>query len=152
MRKIVIADASCLILLYKIDELDLLRQLYEKVFITQDVADEFIKRVPDWIVIVQEVDKQYQALLEMEIDKGEASSISLALKMRDTTLVLDDFKARKVAEKLGLTYTGTFGLIAKSKLEGIIESVKPVIAKIKNTNFRISDKVIGETLKAAGEE
>jgi predicted nucleic acid-binding protein len=152
MRKIVIADTSCLILLYKIDELNLLRQLYEKVYITQDVADEFINRVPDWIEVVQEVDKQYQALLEMEIDKGEASSISLALKMGNSTLVLDDFKARKVAEKLGLTYTGTFGLIAKAKLEGIIESVKPLIAKIKNTNFRISDKVIEETLKAAGEE
>jgi predicted nucleic acid-binding protein len=152
MRRIVIADTSCLILLYKIDELELLRQLYGKVFVTQDVADEFIHRVPDWIEVVQEVDKQYQALLEMEIDKGEASSISLALKLENATLVLDDFKARKVAEKLGLFYTGTFGLIAKSKLEGIIESVKPVIAKIKNTNFRISDKVIEETLRAAGED
>lgn len=152
MRKIVIADTSCLILLYKINELDLLRQLYGKVFVTQDVADEFIHRVPDWIEVVQEVDKQYQALLEMEIDKGEASSISLALKLGNATLVLDDFKARKVAEKLGLIYTGTFGLIAKSKQGGIIESVKPIIAKIKNTNFRISDKVIEETLRAAGED
>ena len=152
MRKIVIADTSCLILLYKIDELDLLRQLYGKVFITQDVADEFIQRVPDWIEVVQEVDKQYQALLEMEIDRGEASSISLALKMGDVTLILDDYKARKVADKLGLTYTGTFGLIAKSKLDGIIESVIPIIAKIRNTNFRISEKVIEETLREAEEK
>ncbi|AHM62816.1 hypothetical protein D770_22855 [Flammeovirgaceae bacterium 311] len=151
MPDVVIADTSCLILLYKIDELDLLCQLYGKVIITQDVANEFIHRVPDWIEISQDVDKQLQALLELELDKGEASSISLALKIRNATLILDDLKARKVADKLELIYTGTFGMIVKSKLAGIIESVKPIIVKIKGTNFRISEKIIEETLREAGE-
>lgn len=149
----VIADTSCLIILYKINELDLLRQLYQEIIITQEVADEFMHRVPDWIKISKEVDEhQYQTLFEMEIDRGEASSISLALKLGNATLILDDFKARKVANKLGLTYTGTFGVIAESKLEGVVDSIKPIIAKIRDTNFRISEKVIEETLREAGEK
>lgn len=152
MRKIIIADTSCLILLFKIEELDLLRHLYGKVFITQDVAIEFMQPLPDWIEVIHDVDNQYQILLEMEIDKGEASSIALALKMEKATLILDDIKARKVADKLGLTYTGTLGVIVKSKLTGIIASVNPIIAKIKNTNFRLSDRLIEETLREAGEK
>lgn len=151
MRKIVIADTSCLILLYKINELDLLKRLYDQVLITPDVAEEFMQQVPEWIEIDESFDRKYQSMLEMEVDRGEASSIALAMKIEESILVLDDFKARKVAEKLGLKYTGTFGLIAKSKLEGVIPSVIPIIGKIKSTNFRVSDKIIEETLREAGE-
>lgn len=151
MRKVVIADTSCLIILHKISEIDLLRKVYDQVFITPEVAEEFNHSLPVWIQVVQDFDKQYQALLELEIDKGEASSIALALKVGKVTLILDDLKGRKVAEKLGLVYTGTFGVIAKAKIEGVIDSVKPIIAKIRSTNFRISEKVIAETLKEAGE-
>ena len=87
----------------------------------------------------------------MEIGKGEASSIALALKMEKATLILDDIKARKVADKLGLLYTGTLGVIVKSKITGIIDSVQPIIAKIKNTNFRFSDRLIEEAFREAGE-
>ena len=146
MRNVIIADTSCLIILFKIGELDLLRQLYGKVFITREVAFEFKQLLPDWIEMIVDVDNQYQVLLEMEIDKGEASSIALALKMEKATLILDVIKARKVADKLGLLYTGTLGVIVKSKLTGIIDSVQPIIAKIKNTNFRFSDRLIEEAL------
>jgi predicted nucleic acid-binding protein len=152
MPNTAIADTSCLILLYKIDELNLLRLLYDKVIITRDVADEFGLQLPQWIEVTEEVDRQFQSLLELEIDSGEASSISLALKVNSAILILDDLRARRVADKLGLTYTGTFGLIAKSKIEGVIESIKPIISKIRKTNFRISDKVIEETLREAGEK
>jgi len=53
--------------------------------------------------------------LELQLDKGEASAIALALEIQDSTLILDDFKARKVAEKLGLKITGTLGLMILPK-------------------------------------
>ena len=53
--------------------------------------------------------------------------------------------------KMHLHYTGTFGVIAKAKKKDVIESVVPVIEKIKLTNFYISKRVIEETLKEAGE-
>ena len=96
-------------------------------------------------------DKCKQQLLELQIDKGESSAITLALEIPESTLILDDFKARKVAERLGLVYTGTIGIIVKAKLKGIIPSVKPLIEKIKKTNFRISNEIELQALKEANE-
>ncbi|MCX6274765.1 MAG: DUF3368 domain-containing protein [Bacteroidetes bacterium] len=45
--------------------------------------------------------------------------------------LLDDYKARKIAEHLGLEITGTLGVIIKAKLNGIITSVKPYLEKIR---------------------
>jgi predicted nucleic acid-binding protein len=78
-------------------------------------------------------------ILEMQIDKGEASAIALALEVTESTLILDDYKARKVARQLGLAVTGTIGVIIKAKLLGIIPSIKPLLNKIRKTDFYLSD-------------
>lgn len=72
----------------------------------------------------------------MQIDKGESSAIALALETPDSTVILDDYKARKIAQQLGINFTGTIGVIIKAKLKGIIPSIKPYLEKIKQTNFR----------------
>jgi predicted nucleic acid-binding protein len=64
---------------------------------------------------------------------------------------LDDYKAHKIAEKLGLTITGTIGVIIRAKLNGIIPSIKPIIEKIKQTDFRISPEIEILALKEAKE-
>lgn len=69
------------------------------------------------VEVVEVKDKPKQLLLELQIDKGESSAIALALEIPESTLILDDFKARKIADKLGLTYTGTLGVILKAKLK-----------------------------------
>ena len=51
MRKVVISDTSCLIILDKIGELDLLHKLYGKVFTTPQIAEEFGDELPFWVEI-----------------------------------------------------------------------------------------------------
>lgn len=58
----------------------------------------------------------------MQIGKGEASAIALALETADNVLILDDWKARRLAERLGLSVTGTLGVLIKAKNTGIIPS------------------------------
>jgi predicted nucleic acid-binding protein len=152
MPKIIISDTSCLIILNKIGELDLLRQLYNTVTITQDILLEYGEQLPDWIEVQQAKDQYRQQLLEMQIDKGEASAIALALETADNILILDDWKARKVAERLGLSVTGTLGVIIKAKKNGIISSIKPYLDKIRETNFRISEELEQIALKEANEK
>jgi len=152
MHKVIISDTSCLIILSKISELDLLQKLYGTIITTQDVADEFGETMPDWIIIENAKDKYHQRILELQIDKGESSAIALALETSDSTLILDDFKARKVAGNLGLRFTGTIGIIIKAKLKGIIPSIKPVLEKIKATNFRVSSEIELQALKEAKED
>lgn len=92
-----------------------------------------------------------QIVPEAEIDKGEASIIALALETKNSLLILDDFKARKLAAKLQLQFTGTLGVFLKAKETGIIQSVRPVLEKIQQTNFRFSEKILSDILVAAGE-
>lgn len=51
MQEIIIADTSCLILLYKIHEFDLLQKLFGHIFITSQIEKEFGLKLPEWVVI-----------------------------------------------------------------------------------------------------
>ncbi len=151
MRKIIISDTSCIIILNKIGELDLLRKVYGSVTTTIEIAKEFGDILPKWFEIVSVKDKLTLQLLEMQIDKGEASAIALALETSNCTVILDDYKARKIADKLGLIFTGTLGVIIKAKLNGIIPSIIPILKRIKETNFRLSSEIELRALNEAGE-
>lgn len=151
MRKTIISDTSCFIILSNIGELELLHLVYGQIITTEDIAEEFGDKLPDWVEIVAVKDKVRQQLLEMQIDKGESSAIALALESAGSTLIIDDYKARKVAEHLGLSFTGTIGVLIKAKLIGKINSIKPILTKIKETNFRISSELENQALNEAGE-
>jgi predicted nucleic acid-binding protein len=103
MHRIIISDTSCLILLTNIGELNLLHRVYGQITTTIDIAYEYGEKLPDWVEIIDVNDKYRQQLLEMQIDKGESSAITLALETPDNTLILDDYKARQIAEKLRLS-------------------------------------------------
>lgn len=151
MPKIIISDTSCFIVLTKIDELDLLQKVYGQITTTIDIATEFGETLPEWVEIHNVVDKKRQQLLELQIDRGESSAIALALETPDSTLILDDYKARLIAERLGINITGTIGVIVKAKLQGIIPSIKPILEKIKKTDFRLSPAIEHSALLAAKE-
>ncbi|MCU0405279.1 MAG: DUF3368 domain-containing protein [Chitinophagaceae bacterium] len=151
MHKIIISDTSCLIILTNIGELEILKKLYGQITTTIEIATEYGDILPEWVEIVNAKDKATQSLLEMQIDKGESSAIALALEIPDSTVILDDYKARKIATYLGLNFTGTIGVIVKAKLEGLISSIKPIMEKIKQTDFRISEEVELAALKQANE-
>ena len=49
MHKTIISDTSCLILLDKIGELDILNKLFGTIITTSEVAEEFGQTLPAWI-------------------------------------------------------------------------------------------------------
>jgi predicted nucleic acid-binding protein len=151
MLKTIIADTSCFIILSKINELDLLQKVYGQVVTTHDIAVEYGEILPDWVEIVGVLDHYRQQILETQIDKGESSAIALALETPNSTVILDDYKARKIAKQLGINFTGTIGVIIKAKLNGIIPSIKPFLQKINQTNFRLSVEIQLLALKEANE-
>ena len=151
MHRTIISDTSCLILLEKIGELSILNKLFGNITTTSEVAEEFGHQLPLWFEIKDPKDKNYQAIIEASVDKGEASAIALAIELDDCLLIIDDLKGRKFAHQLGLTIIGTIGVIVDAKLAGVIPSVKPILSKIKSTNFRITEKLELLILKRAGE-
>lgn len=149
---LVIADSSCLILLAKIHELKVLRSIYKQVFVTQEIASEFGDGLPEWIAIKEVENKTLQSLFEEILDLGEASALALAFETQDCTVILDDLKARKTAAKMNMKVTGTIGVIVKAKTENKIPSAKAVFEKILETDFRISDRLLNEAIRLAGEQ
>ena len=86
-----------------------------------------------------------------QVDRGEASAIALALEFPESIIILDDYKARKVAENLGLAITGTIGVIIIAKKRGIIGSIKPYLEQLRVMNFRLSEEIEKQALKEAEE-
>jgi len=151
MPEIVIADTTCFIILSNIKELDHLQKVYGNIITTPEIAREFGELLPNWVSIKSPEDHQKQQILELQVDKGEASAIALALESPETIIILDDLQARRLAEQLGISITGTLGVIVKAKLNGIIPSIKPILTKIKQTDFRISAALEILALKNAEE-
>ena len=151
MPELIIADASCLIVLTKIGRLELLRQLYGTATTTPIVAAEYGLPLPEWIRQEMATDVARQQRLTLLVDAGEASAIALALEKPGCTLILDDYKARKTAEKLSVQLTGTFGVLLRAKRQGLVPAVRPLLDQIKQTNFRFSAALEMAVLKQAGE-
>jgi len=148
---IVISDTSCLILLKRIGELDLLRKLSKRVFVTPAVQAEYGEELPAWIHVKEPYIDHYQRILEMDLDSGEASSLALCISMPDALLIVDELKGRRIAQKLNLRYSGTLGMILKAKQTGVIPSVAPLIQKIKQTNFWVTNELLEFLMRKANE-
>jgi predicted nucleic acid-binding protein len=151
MPNIVISDTSCLIVLEKIGELSLLQKIYQEVITTPEIATEYNRELPSWIKIISAKNKSIQRELEKQIDLGEASAIALGLEISNCSIILDDLKARKVAEILNLEFTGTLGIIVKAKHLNIVNSVKPIVQRIKEAGLRFSEAVEKDILRQANE-
>lgn len=104
-----------------------------------------------WFTIQKATNKTYQKILEASLDKGEASAIAFAIEQKDCLLIIDDYKGRKFAGQLGIKVTGTLGVIIDAKLSGHIGSVKPMLDKIKKTDFRLTDDLETRTLEKSNE-
>ena len=90
MPRFVIADASVLIILDKIDQLELLGKVYKEICTTPEISNEFGKSLPEWIKIESPTDMKNQKIIELQIDRGEASAIALAMEKENSLLILDD--------------------------------------------------------------
>ncbi len=150
-EELIISDASPLIALIHIGQVDLLRQMYRRVIITDVVRGEIHADLPEWIEVSTDYEVQQYQLLRLELDSGEASAISLALKHTGCRIILDERKGRLVAKRLHLKVTGTVGLIVKAKETGLIKSGKTVLTQLEAHGFWLSEKLRVQILARMGE-
>lgn len=151
MPEVVIADTSCLIVLTKIGELDVLRRLYGNVLTTPVVAAEFGRPLPEWLRLESARDRRQEQKLAEQLDAGESSAIALGLEKPGSTVILDDYKARQVADQLGVQLTGTLGMLTKATKAGVVPALRPLLERIRKTDFRFSRELEQQALLAVGE-
>jgi hypothetical protein len=59
------------------------------------------------------------------MDFGESESVILYKELKADYLLIDDKKARKIAESFGLNCFGTIGLLSAARDKGLISKLKP---------------------------
>lgn len=151
MPSCIISDTSCLILLSKIGHLSTLEKVYQEVLITPEIQSEYGEALPDFIQVRKVKALATQRALQQQVDIGEASALALALENSDPLLIVDDKQARRLADQLGVAFTGTLGILVRAKQSKQISSLKDVLEQIQKTDFRISERLINLILKQVGE-
>ena len=64
---------------------------------------------------------------------------------------MDDNKGRREAKQLGLTFTGTIGILIIAREKGLIKSLSEILGIIKKTDFRISESIINDAKRRCNE-
>ena len=150
MSKCIISDSTCLIALDRIGQLTLLKQLFEQIYVPTAVHREFGKKV-NWIKVTSVHNPIAIKTLMIQIDAGESEVIALALEMQDCVAILDDKKARRIAQDIGLKITGTVGLLLKAKKDGLIDKIKPLLNQLNDAGFHVGGILYQNALRLANE-
>jgi len=154
---ILIADSSAIIALAIIDKLEVLEQLFGEVYVPQAVYDEISKqdkaeseRLTNFCK-----DKTLNIItninLNITLGQGESEAIILYKEKNADYFLCDDKKAKKFAKKFGVNVIGSLGILLKAKESNLIEELKPLLNKLKNSEVFIDDRIFLEVLKIAKE-
>ena len=161
MPEYVISNTSPLFYLHRLGQLDLLQKLYTRLLVPEAVVDELQagrdqgEDVPevtgyDWIE-VRAVRMPAVVTLISDLGAGEAQVLALALEVPGSLVLLDDRLARAVARMRNIRLTGTAGVLLKAKQEGHMSAVAPLLDRLLQLDFRLSDAVKASILKLAQE-
>lgn len=161
MSRVWVVNASPLILLGKIDRIDLLSELSDEL-IVPDVVVREVGAKPDGERIVSEIASLRGARFEGEVDapseiavwnlgRGESQVLALAGAYPRSRAVLDDLEARRCAQSLGQALIGTLGVVLRAKRKGVIERARPVIEHLRRVALYASDSLVERALSHLGE-
>lgn len=147
MRKVIV-NSTPLIALCKVNQLDLLRRLYEDITVPKAVFEEVTQKndlvrkevtAASWIHIETVQDTKAKRMYRAKLHDGEVEVMILAQEHEGEHLVvIDDNAARKTAQFLGLTLTGTMGVLIKAKELGYIDSVMPIVNRMEEKQIFFS--------------
>lgn len=157
----VVSNTTPLIALSVIGHLDVLRALYTEILIPPAVHAEImagrfkqagaieLNHAP-WIRVVSLKDTRRASLL-VDLDRGEAEAIALALELDASLLLVDERLARRYAQRVGLSISGTLGVLLKAKERGLIAELRPLIQRLLEGRIYLGEDIVRKALSLAGE-
>ncbi len=80
-------------------------------------------------------------MYKAKLHDGEVEVMIMAQEQKADLVILDDNAAKKTAKYLGLTVSGTLGVLLRAKREGLIQEVKPLLSEMKRKGFYVSNMV-----------
>ncbi|MDE2816064.1 MAG: DUF3368 domain-containing protein [Chloroflexota bacterium] len=162
-ERLVAADASPLIGLAAAGAFHLLRTLFDQITVTATVRDEVLvgRQLPGAMELAEAIRDGWINVVDVEpdliafanLDAGEASTLTLAIRHGRPCLVLMDEPAgRTYAQRHGITVTGLAGMLVEAKNARLTHSVRPLLNRLRASGFRLSDEIIRAILEKAGED
>ena len=157
MPKAIVVNSTPIIALAEIGHLDILKQVYGEITIPVAVRDEVtIKDTQlldgnDWIKVIPITNNTAKEMFTSALHDGEVEVMLLTKEINADLAIIDDGLARRHAKYLGITITGTLGVLLRAKDLDIVKEVRPILNDLIQTGFYISDDVRDEVLRIAGE-
>jgi len=149
---IVVSDTSPLNYLVLVGQVEILRAIFSRVVVPPAVIEElrapgspepvkaWVEAFPSWL----EIQNPKSSPSDLALGKGERDAICLASEL-DAVCLLDDRKARREAERMGVRVTGLLGILAEARDRGLIDA-QDVVRRLSQTSFRASPSLISAIL------
>ena len=160
---VVVCNTSPIVALARAGMLDLLHAVHGKMVVPEAVFHEItvagagepgaseVAAAP-WIKRRLVLNLSLVNALSLELDAGEAEAIALAVECRADLILLDERMGRHAAQRMGLTVTGTLGILIAAKDRGLLVSVRPMLDALRaDAGFWIGDALYGAVLAAVDE-
>jgi predicted nucleic acid-binding protein len=159
--RVLVVDASPLILLGRIERLDLLASLAESLLVPEAVIRE-IQAEPARNATASQLDG-LSSVLRLEdqplpdrigswsLGEGESQVLAHGLQRPGAEVVLDDLAARRCAGRLGLPMIGTLGVVVLCRHRGLIPAARPVVEALCDAGLRLKPSLMDEALARVGE-
>lgn len=152
--RVVVADATPLHYLILVDAVEILPRLFGHLYIpaevreeltraaTPSVVHEWIEHAPTWLQVVFPPREVAEISMELRgLHSGEQQAIALAEFLRADLLFIDERAGAEIAQKRGLTVTGTLGILDLASRSGLVE-LREVFGRLQKTNFRYPPSVM----------
>jgi predicted nucleic acid-binding protein len=95
--------------------------------------------------------QEIQSLPGIHHRSQRVAVIQTALDEAHDAVILDDLKARRIAQTLGLQVTGTLGILLQAKHSGLLPSVRAVITILEKRGMWIAPALATRAIQLAGE-
>lgn len=158
----VVADSSPLVILAKLGCFDLLNKLFRRLDISAEVYHEVVVAgagLPGatevanakWVE-VRNLQNQVDLLAAQQnyaLGVGELSTILLGKELHANAVLLDDYKARKLATAKGLQVRGSVGLLETFYLRGYLTDLRATFRQLLTDSY-IDQRLLDRRLRALG--
>ena len=130
-----------------IGAVDVLPQLYGRVFVPEAVMDElqhartpeavrvWAQGPPSWLEVIPVAVTADASLADLEA--GEREAVLLTEQVGADLLIIDERDGREVARRRGLNITGTLGVLDRAADHGLID-FRSTVERLQQTTFRIA--------------
>ncbi len=159
--RMIIADASPLIMLARSGLIDVLRVLAGKVIVPEAVWTECVSggARPGATAILSarhagHIEVRADAVLNDPLPAlglGEVSAIALAIEL-SCPVLMDERLGRRVASLHGVRVIGSAAILIAAKERGLIPAVKPVLADWRAAGYFLSEALLRAVLQRVDED